>query len=140
MAHWIRRLRPDVVFAHDPWRRYRLHPDHRHAGFLVTDSIVAARDPHFFPEPGLTPHRPTTLLLWEADEPDHVEDIGDQLEVKVEALLAHRSQFRSTMDIEHDAPAEQVERFRRRVVAKAAEDGRPAGVAYGECFKLLRDM
>jgi len=140
VAHWIRRLRPDVVFAHDPWRRYRLHPDHRHAGFLVTDSIVAARDPHFFPEPGLTPHRPTTLLLWEADEPDHVEDIGDQLEVKVEALLAHRSQFRSTMDIEHDAPAEQVERFRRRVAAKAAEDGRPAGVAYGECFKLLRDM
>ena len=25
-------LRPDVVLGHDPWRRYRLHPDHRHAG------------------------------------------------------------------------------------------------------------
>jgi len=138
VAHWMRRLRPDVVLGHDPWRRYRLHPDHRHAGFLTTDAIVAARDPHFFPEPGLAPHRPTALLLWEADEPDHVEDVGDHLETKVAALLAHRSQFRSTMGIADDAPDGDVDRFRRRVAAKAADDGRPAGVAYGECFRLLR--
>ena len=25
-------LQPDVVLGHDPWKRYRLHPDHRHAG------------------------------------------------------------------------------------------------------------
>ena len=50
VAAWIRRLRPNVVLAHDPWKRYRLHPDHRNAGFLATDGIVAARDPHFFPK------------------------------------------------------------------------------------------
>ena len=50
VAYWIRKLRPDVVLSHDPWRRYRLHPDHRNAGFLATEGIVAARDPHFFPE------------------------------------------------------------------------------------------
>jgi LmbE family N-acetylglucosaminyl deacetylase len=33
VAHWIRKLRPDVVLGHDPWKRYRLHPDHRKAGF-----------------------------------------------------------------------------------------------------------
>jgi len=49
VAYWIRRLRPDVVLGHDPWKRYRLHPDHRHAGFLTCDGVVAARDPHFFP-------------------------------------------------------------------------------------------
>src|SRR6185369_12158262 len=75
VAYWIRALRPDVVFGHDPWKRYRLHPDHRHAGFLATDGIVAARDPHFFPEQNVAPHRPSALLLWEADEPDHVEDV-----------------------------------------------------------------
>ncbi|HEX6312181.1 MAG TPA: PIG-L family deacetylase, partial [Acidimicrobiia bacterium] len=48
----IRTARPAVVLSHDPWARYRLHPDHRHAGFLVTDGIVAARDPHFFPGQG----------------------------------------------------------------------------------------
>jgi LmbE family N-acetylglucosaminyl deacetylase len=140
LAHWIRRLQPDVVLGHDPWRRYRLHPDHRHAGFLLTDGVVAARDPHFFPEPGLAPHRPTTLLPWEADQPDHVEDVGAHLETKIAALLAHRSQLHSTMAIDDEADVEQVERFRRRVADTAAEGGRPVGVAYGERFKALRDL
>ena len=54
----IREVQPDVVLGHDPWKRYRLHPDHRHAGLLAVEGIVAARDPHFFPEQGLPPHRP----------------------------------------------------------------------------------
>jgi len=54
---------------HDPWRRYRLHPDHRHAGFITTDAIVAARDPHFFPDQFLTPHRPRAVLLWKPTSP-----------------------------------------------------------------------
>src|SRR3546814_14979058 len=52
----IRLLRPTVVLGHDPWKRYRLHPDHCHAGLLAVEGIVAARDPHFFPEQSL-PHR-----------------------------------------------------------------------------------
>jgi len=140
VAHWIRRLQPEVVLGHDPWRRYRLHPDHRHAGYLVTDGIVAARDPHFFPEPGLAHHRPTTLLLFEADEPDHVEDVAAQLDTKIRALLAHRSQLRSTMGIEDEADTAQVERFERRVRDKAAEHAEGTGVAYGERFKAIRDL
>ncbi|HMC71079.1 MAG TPA: PIG-L family deacetylase, partial [Mycobacteriales bacterium] len=66
VARVIRELRPDVVFGHDPWRRYRLHPDHRHAGFLAVEGIVAARDPHFYPAQRIPHWRPTTLLLWEA--------------------------------------------------------------------------
>ena len=75
VAYSIRTVKPDVVLGHDPWRRYRLHPDHRNAGFLATDGIVAARDPHFFPDQGFPPHRPNSLLLWEAEEPDHVVDV-----------------------------------------------------------------
>ena len=61
------RLRPDVVLGHDPWKRYRLHPDHRSAG-IVCDAIVGARDPHFFPS---TPahHRPSTLLFSKPTSP-----------------------------------------------------------------------
>ena len=54
----IRRLRPDVVLSHDPWKRYRLHPDHRVTGQLVCDAIVGARDPHFHRDLGLAPFRP----------------------------------------------------------------------------------
>lgn len=139
VAYWIRKLRPDVVLGHDPWKRYRLHPDHRHAGFLATDGIVAARDPHFFPEQELAPHRPTTLLLWEADEADHVESVVDHIDAKMAGLLAHRSQFRSTMGIELDSPdaAEATDRFRDRIVARLAEMGALAGVQAGEAFKRI---
>lgn len=140
IAYWIRRFRPDVVLGHDPWRRYRLHPDHRNAGYLATDGVVAARDPHFFPEQALPSHRPTTLLLWEADEPDHVEDVGGFVDAKVAALLAHRSQLRSTMHIDDPDAADQLDAFRARLVERLAEHGAPAGVATGEAFKAIRQL
>ena len=140
LCYWIRRLRPDVVLGHDPWKRYRLHPDHHHAGRLVVEGIVAARDPHFFPEQGEAPHRPSHLLLWEADEPDHTEDIDAGLHRKLAALLEHRSQYRSTMDIDDPASTEQVERFREKIRARAAEAGAAQGLAHAERFKLLSKL
>ncbi|MGH9185079.1 MAG: PIG-L deacetylase family protein [Acidimicrobiales bacterium] len=139
VARWIRTLRPEVALGHDPWRRYRLHPDHRNAGRLACDGIVAARDPHFFPEQGLEPWRPSTLLLWEADEVDHVEDVSRSVDAKLAALEAHESQFRSTMHIDTDAADAdaQRERFRRRVRDRLAEFGRQAGFALGEGFKRI---
>ncbi|MGI8807159.1 MAG: PIG-L deacetylase family protein [Acidimicrobiales bacterium] len=140
LCYWIRRLRPDVVLGHDPWKRYRLHPDHHHAGRLVVEGIVAARDPHFFPEQAEAPHRPSHLLLWEADEPDHVEDIGSVLDRKLAALLEHRSQYRSTMDIDDPSSTVQVEAFRNKIRERAAEAGAAEGVGYGERFKLLSKL
>jgi LmbE family N-acetylglucosaminyl deacetylase len=143
VAWWIRRLRPDVVLGHDPWKRYRLHPDHRHAGFLTVDAVVAARDPHFFPEHGVAHHRPAALLLFEADEPDHVERVGDgDLARKLAALEAHRSQLRSTMSVDVGAPdaAAQLDAFHQRVRARLVEHGALAGVELGEAFKLVADL
>jgi LmbE family N-acetylglucosaminyl deacetylase len=140
VAYWIRFFRPEVVLGHDPWRRYRLHPDHRHAGFLVTDGIVAARDPHFFPEQGASPHRPATLLLWEAEEPDHVESVEGFEEAKLAALLEHRSQFRSTMRIDDPGATDEVEQFRTRVLDRLAEQGALGGVGRGEAFKAIRRL
>ncbi|HVM03905.1 MAG TPA: PIG-L deacetylase family protein [Acidimicrobiales bacterium] len=140
VAEWIRRIRPDVVLGHDPWRRYRLHPDHRNAGFLVTDGIVAARDPHFFPDQGIEPHRPSALLLWEADEVDHVEDVAGHQGTKLAALLEHRSQFRSTMRIDDPDAEDEVDAFRRRMLERLAEQGAVAAVALGEAFKLMTKL
>ena len=140
VAFWIRKLRPDVVLGHDPWRRYRLHPDHRNAGWLVTDGIVAARDPHFFPEQGEPPHRPTVLLLWEAEEPDHVEDVSGFEDAKLAALLEHRSQFRSTMRIDDPAADDEVTAFRERILTRLGEQGALGAIARGEAFKIIRNL
>jgi LmbE family N-acetylglucosaminyl deacetylase len=144
VAFWIRKLRPTVVLGHDPWKRYRLHPDHRHAGFLAVDGIVAARDPHFFPEQALPHHRPEALLLFEADEPDHVEDVEGFADAKLAALRSHTSQLLSTMGIDEGAGPGEVDEQRRafddRTLTELAEHGRLEGVAQGEAFKLIADL
>jgi LmbE family N-acetylglucosaminyl deacetylase len=142
IAFWIRRVRPDVVLGHDPWKRYRLHPDHRNAGFLATDGIVAARDPHFFPEQGEPPHRPGVLLLWEAEEPDHLENIAGFEEQKLDALLAHRSQFRSTMRItaSPSSGTDELDAFADRLRRRHADMGAAADLAAAEAFRAMRDL
>jgi LmbE family N-acetylglucosaminyl deacetylase len=137
----IRRVRPDVVLGHDPWKRYRLHPDHFHAGRLTVDAIIAARDPHFFPERG-APHRPADLLLFEADVVDHVEDIAGTTDRKIASLFAHRSQWLSTLGIDTAAPDADAQRqaFEQRIRDEAAHAGAPAGVALGEAFKHIDEL
>ena len=143
VAYWIRRLRPEALLGHDPWKRYRLHPDHRHAGFLTVDGVVAARDPHFFPEQPVGHHRPAALLLFEADEPDHVEEADDEAVArKLAALEAHRSQLRSTMfvDVGSAEGEAQLAAFRARVNDRLVAHGRLADVRRGEAFKLITDL
>lgn len=137
VARVIRTLRPQVVFAHDPWKRYRLHPDHREGGLIACDAIVAARDPHFFKDHGLASHRPETLLLWEADEPDHVEDVTSFVTIKLHALEAHESQFESTMKAVDPV---QMAAFRERISRRLAGLGAPYGLGSAELFKRISDL
>lgn len=137
VARTIRELRPEILLGHDPWKRYRLHPDHRHAGWLTVDAAVAARDPHFFPDQGLAPHRPKHLLLFEPDEADLVVDVCDHVEDKLAALYAHRSQLRSTMKIDDDGDEAQRRAFEDRVIAQLDRHGALAGIPLGEAYHLL---
>jgi LmbE family N-acetylglucosaminyl deacetylase len=147
LSRLIRIVQPDVVLGHDPWKRYRLHPDHRAAGFLLTDSIVAARDPHFFRHhfeltdlqtgQPLTHHRPSALFLWEADTPNHVEDITPTIDLKLHALEAHASQFESTMKA---TDASALAAFHQRMRHRASTLGGPHGYGAAELFHCMRDL
>ena len=136
LCRQIRLAQPDVIFTHDPWRRYQLHPDHRAAGTVAVDAVVAARDPLFFPDQGLSPHRPGAILLWSADAPDHGEPIAVTVGVKIDALLCHSSQGTTTM-----GGAEQDEErraaFAERIRTWAREEGRAIGLDMAERFKRL---
>ena len=137
IARVIRELRPEVVLGHDPWKRYRLHPDHRNAGTLTCDAVIAARDPHFFPEHGLPPHRPRDLMLWEADVVNHVEDVTGWVDRKLDALEAHRSQFESTMKAVDER---QLEAFRARIDARLRGLGAAYGLPAAEVFARIVDL
>jgi len=142
VARVIREVRPDVLLGHDPWRRYRLHPDHRAAGFLTLDALVAARDPHFFPELALEPHRPTAMLVWEADLPNHVERTAGFDAVKVDALMCHHSQLENTMGLNpNDGSAPSARQlFASRIGWQLAQHGAVAGVDSGEAFHLIDQL
>jgi LmbE family N-acetylglucosaminyl deacetylase len=82
-------------------------------------------------------------LLWEADEPNHVEDARGGVEVKLAALLAHTSQYRSTMGVDvsgAEEAASSMADFRRRLERQLAAHGALAGLQSGEAFRALHDI
>ena len=142
VARLVRAVRPDVVLGHDPWRRWLLHPDHRAAGLLTVDGVVAARDPLYrvptgaplwgSPDPsaalaaeGLAAHRPHTVLLFGTDAPDELVDVTAAIDGKLASLRAHASQLPDPADTE------------RRVRTWNAAIGAEAGLAYAEAFHTL---
>jgi LmbE family N-acetylglucosaminyl deacetylase len=133
----IRQVKPDLVLTHDPWHRYRLHPDHAAAGFLTVNAIVAARDPLFFPDLEIAPHRPAALWLYETDTPNHVEPTTvEWISVQLGALLAHQSQLKSTMNIDDPNDEIGIERFRRSLEeARTSDNG-----TLGEEFHIITDL
>jgi hypothetical protein len=84
----------------------------------------------------LAPHRPSGLLLWEADQVDHVETIDDFLAAKLAALLSHQSQWESTMGIDRDQ-ASEAQVFEDRVRQRAPDAGALAGLSLAEAFKRI---
>jgi LmbE family N-acetylglucosaminyl deacetylase len=102
IARLIRRHRPEVVICFDPTNRffsdsYVNHPDHRASGDATIDAVFpTARDRLTFPEllaDGLEPHKVAQLWLGGTAQPNAWVDIGDTLELKRRALLAHPSQL-----------------------------------------------
>ncbi|MFT7474598.1 MAG: LmbE family N-acetylglucosaminyl deacetylase [Verrucomicrobiales bacterium] len=139
VARVIRITEPDVVLGHDPWKRWRLHPDHRNAGFLAVEGIVAARDPFFFPDLELPRHRPNTLLLFESEEPDHVEDVSNHTTPKIEALLAHESQFETTMVITNEPDSETAAFHERELEQmRCMAEGHP--FEFAEAFHRIDEL
>lgn len=133
----IRKAQPDVVLSHDPWQRYQMHPDHRATGLAAVDGVVTAREPMALTDSGIPAHRPDTILLWSADEPDHAEAVGEPwFDVKLEALLCHSSQGKTTMgDAGSDSDARA--RFVSMLTDWHLASGQKLGVGPSETFKRL---
>jgi len=78
------------MFTHDPWARYRIHPDHRAVGFTALAAIVTAGNQML--REGPPPHSPGEVCLFHTDNADFWVDITDTFELKLRAVREHRSQ------------------------------------------------
>lgn len=134
----IRRLKPTVVLGHDPWKAYRLHPDHRVAGQLTVDAVVAARDPFFFRDQPFERHRPDWIMLFEAGEVNHLESVDEsQLIARAHALLAHESQLETTHFHRLDDPTTAAAGFIDAQRKQLSDVGAALRTGLGEAFHLI---
>ncbi|MEJ7654179.1 MAG: PIG-L deacetylase family protein [Chloroflexia bacterium] len=124
----IRTTSPEALVTHDPWRAYQIHPDHRAIGTVSIDAIVAARDHLYVPEQllaGLEPHHTSHIFLFSTDSPDHLEDVSDFMDRKMDALGCHHSQL------------DHLPNWRDRVIEWCRLTGERIGVSYAEAFKHI---
>lgn len=102
MRH-IRRFKPDILFTFDPWAPFESHPDHRQVAFAAVEAVGFAHLPLYHPEhreeglePRMTPEQ--YLFAKNGQYCNKIVDIGDTIDRKIEALCAHDSQMKMTID------------------------------------------
>jgi N-acetylglucosamine malate deacetylase 1 len=132
----LREERPDVALipsADDP------HPDHASGGRLIERAIYLAGVPGYRPE--LAAWRVPYALVYpgRADfEPDIVVDVSAVHDAKIEAILAHASQF--VLQGDRTPTPLNAPDFIDFVVARARIHGRRVGVRFGEPFRTARPI
>jgi LmbE family N-acetylglucosaminyl deacetylase len=124
LVYYIRKIKPDVTFTFDPWKKNEIHPDHRAIGMCTLDALACARGSMYYPEhrkEGLAAHRANQIYFFGTDRPNFWVDITSVIDKKLEALKHHECQM-----INFDA-----DEYIRR---KAREAGVEHRFRYAEAF------
>ena len=133
----IRKYQPDIILAnafHD------LHPDQANAAKLVTDAAFLSglkKKITTYKDEEQTTWRPKAVYHYIQDyfiEPDFVIDITAQMERKMEAILAFKSQFVDP----GDTGANSIVGLLNQIKSMNSIYGRPVNAAYAEGFTASR--
>lgn len=130
----IRRHKPDILVTCDPQNLFAMyglnHPDHRACGQVVLDAVFpAAGSPVFFPEllnEGFEPHMPKEVWCSLTTQPNTILDVTDTWEVKLKALLEHKTQI------------QEPDKLAERMKARRAEDSAEENPRYEEKFRVVK--
>jgi len=154
----FRELKPHTVISFDPWGTYEENPDHVKTAVAVDDACWQCAG-HLHHEEhireGLRPHTIAQRFYFARKLPEvnHIVDITDTIETKIEAVCAHKTMMINMMhtikaklaanglripvldDISETTMRALVDLFIREIAA-AVGDG--IGVEYAEPFRLNR--
>jgi LmbE family N-acetylglucosaminyl deacetylase len=93
----IRLLRPDFIFAPDPWLSYEAHRDHVQAGLATAEAAILygllriPSDPQV--DAAYQPHDLLGIAFYYTREPNTFVDVSQVLPQKEQAVRCYRSQF-----------------------------------------------
>ncbi|WP_026573256.1 bacillithiol biosynthesis deacetylase BshB1 [Bacillus sp. UNC438CL73TsuS30] len=132
IAGVIRQLKPKIVFA--PYFEDR-HPDHGNCARLVEEAVFSAGIRKFKTDQGEAPHRVERMYFYMINgfhKPDFTTDISQQIEKKLKALRAYKSQFERTEE-SFDTPL--TNGYIETVEAREKMFGKLVGIPFAEGFK-----
>jgi LmbE family N-acetylglucosaminyl deacetylase len=131
----IRRIRPELIICNHPDRYlvgdgYINHPDHRNAGLVALEAIFPAADnPMFYPDladEGYLPHKISQLYVVGDSEANTRVDITDAIDLKIQSILAHKSQI--------SMPEDATERWKEHWGEKQEDES----LRFYEHFRVLK--
>ncbi|MEM3715332.1 MAG: PIG-L deacetylase family protein [Thermoprotei archaeon] len=129
LVNIIRKERPSIILAPDPWLPYEGHPDHRVAGMLSIEAAIFAGLVHYAKLPydeDSKPHNIEYMVFYNTHRPNLYYNIDDVIEIKLKALKQHKSQFLNNWD--------SVELFIRTLNMLY---GKMINTKYAEAFKVI---
>jgi LmbE family N-acetylglucosaminyl deacetylase len=133
LTRLIRIHKPDVVVTGDPtgWfygNEYINHPDHRAAAEAALYAVFPSAGTRMIftdlLEAGYEPHNVKRLYIHGAEKPDTWVDIGETIDIKIEALKKHVTQV----------DTHNVDQWMREW---AKEEGQAKEIAFAEAYRVM---
>jgi LmbE family N-acetylglucosaminyl deacetylase len=94
----IRMIKPDFVFAPDPWLTYEGHRDHIQTGLAAAEAVmfagltkIASSDPKV--DSAYEPHDINGIAFYFTREPNYIADITSTWQDKINVLRCYEAQF-----------------------------------------------
>lgn len=130
----IRRHKADILVTCDPQTLFAVyginHPDHRACGQVVLDAVFpAAGNIAYFPDlitEGFEPHMPKEVWCSLTNQPNTSIDVTDTWEIKLKAILEHKTQM------------QDVDKLIERMKARRTEDSTDENPRYEEKFRVVK--
>jgi bacillithiol biosynthesis deacetylase BshB1 len=136
----IRKYQPDIVLCNAIDDR---HIDHGKGSKLVSDACFLSgllKIKTQIDGKTQTQWRPKQVyhyIQWKPIEPDFVVDVTNYIDLKMEAVLAYKTQFYDPNSAAPETPISS-KNFTDSIKYRASDLGRLVGVAYGEGFTVER--
>ncbi len=137
----IRKYQPQIVLANAIEDR---HPDHARAAKLVADACfyaglikIKTHDEQGAVQQSWRPKALYHYIQYNYIKPDFVVDISDEMDQKINAVMAYSSQFFDPTSLEPETPISSLA-FLDSLKERAKDLGRMINVNYAEGFTAVR--